>query len=170
MRQNFHGRQTQFYIDLVYGIAFALGFGYLLFVGMDGRVAAFQGGLVFGYFLRVWENMTVYERILEEEVAREAEEAVADEVETQVPSEAEEAVADEIDAQISDEAEEAVADEIDEQITDEVGDRITTEAEEQLADDAETVLLERFEEVDEELATKLRNRLDERSKPERAGE
>ena len=49
----FSGRQTQFYIDTVYGLVFSLGFGYLLFVGMDPRIAAFQGGLVLGYFLRV---------------------------------------------------------------------------------------------------------------------
>ena len=51
-----------------------LGFGYLLFVGLDARIAAFQGGLILGYFLRVWENMMMYERILQDD-----EEAVADE-------------------------------------------------------------------------------------------
>lgn len=118
MRSGFRGRQTQFYIDVVYGIAFAIGFGYLLFVGMDARIAAFQGGLILGYFLRVWENMTVYERILEEEVAEEAEEAVAEEIEAQVPTE----------------AKEAVADEIEDQVADEMEDRITTEAEKRVAD------------------------------------
>jgi len=62
------GRQTQFYIDVIYGIGFAGAFAYLLFVDMDPRIAAFQGGLVLGYILRVWENMTIYERILHEEV------------------------------------------------------------------------------------------------------
>jgi len=81
------GRQTQFYIDLIYGIGFAVGFGYLIFVGMNPMVAAFQSGLVLGYFLRVWENMSVYERILQEEVAAEAEEAVAHEIEDTMPDE-----------------------------------------------------------------------------------
>lgn len=162
MRSGFRGRQTQFYIDVVYGIAFAIGFGYLLFVGMDARIAAFQGGLILGYFLRVWENMTVYERILEEEVAEEAEEAVAEEIEAQVPTEAEEAVADEIEEQVPLEAEEAVADEIEDQVADEMEDRITTEAEKRVADQAETELLDRLGEIDEELAADLRERLEER--------
>jgi hypothetical protein len=84
----FSGRQTQFHIDVVYGLAFSIGFGYLLLYGMDPRVGALEGGLVLGYFLRVWENMSVYEQILEEEVAEEAEDAVATEVEAQVPAEA----------------------------------------------------------------------------------
>ncbi len=92
----FRGRQTQFYIDIVYGTAFSAGFGYLLFVGMDARIAAFQGGLVLGYFLRVWENMSVYERILEEEIAAEAEDAVAEEVEQQVQPEVERRVLEEV--------------------------------------------------------------------------
>ncbi|PSQ75061.1 MAG: hypothetical protein BRD33_04855, partial [Bacteroidetes bacterium QH_6_63_17] len=91
-----HGRQTQFYIDLIYGLGFAVGFGYLLIVGMNPLVAAFQSGLVLGYFLRVWENMSVYERILQEEVAAEAEEAVAHEIEDTMPGEVEEAVAEEL--------------------------------------------------------------------------
>ena len=86
------GRQTQFHIDVVYGLAFSAGFGYLLFVGLDPRVAAFEGGLVLGYFLRVWENMTVYERVLEQEVAERAEAQVSEEVAEQVPAEAEAAV------------------------------------------------------------------------------
>ncbi len=105
------GRQTQFYIDLVYGIGFAAGFGYLL-IDLDPRVVAFQGGLVFGYFLRVWEKMTVYERILHEEVAAEAEAVVAEE--------AEEVVADEVTAEVGDrfdeELDERVAEEVEEQM------------------------------------------------------
>jgi hypothetical protein len=120
------GRQTQFYIDLLYGLGFAGGFGYLLFVGMDPRIAAFQSGLVFGYFLRVWENMSVYERILQEEVAAEAEEAVAAEAQTAVAEEAEEAVAEEV--------EEAVAAEVEEAVAEEAERAVAEEAEEQIDD------------------------------------
>lgn len=126
------GRQTQFYIDLVYGVAFSVGFGYLLFFGMDPRVAAFEGGLVLGYFLRVWENMSIYERILEKEVAGEAEEAVAAEVEEQVPAEAEERVSSEIEDRVHDE----VAAEVEEQIGD-VDERIDREVEAQVSDRVE---------------------------------
>ncbi|GAA0274981.1 hypothetical protein LT974_13495 [Halobacterium noricense] len=80
----FSGRQTQFYVDVVYGAAFSLGFGYLLVFGMDARVAALQGGLVLGYFLRVQENMRIYEQSLEEQVAAEVEDAVQERVAAEV--------------------------------------------------------------------------------------
>jgi hypothetical protein len=118
------GRQTQFYIDLVYGLGFAAGFGYLL-VDLDPRVVAFQGGLVFGYFLRVWENMTVYERILHEEIAAEAEAVVAEEAEEAVAEEAEEAVADEVTA------------EVEKQVGAEVGDRVDAALDERVAEEVE---------------------------------
>jgi hypothetical protein len=51
------GRQTQFTIDIVYGLVFVAGFVYMMF-SFDPRVAAFEGGLVIGSFLGVWENMT----------------------------------------------------------------------------------------------------------------
>lgn len=120
----FTGRQTQFYIDIVYGIAFSLGFGYLLFVSMDPRIAAFQAGLVLGYFLRVWENMSIYERILEEEVAAEAEDAVAEELETQVPDRAEEQVDEEIEAQLEDRFASEVEEQVSEEVTSEVEERV----------------------------------------------
>lgn len=120
------GRQTQFYIDLLYGLGFAGGFGYLLFVGMDPLIAAFQSGLVLGYFLRVWENMSVYERILHEEVAAEAEEAVA--------AEAEEAVAEEVEDAVGQEIDERMAEEMDERFDKEIGERVTEEVEEQMDD------------------------------------
>lgn len=41
-------------------------------------------------------------------------------------------------------------------------DRITTEAEKRVADQAETELLDRLGEIDEELAADLRERLEER--------
>jgi len=126
------GRQTQFYIDLLYGLGFAGGFGYLLFVGMDARIAAFQSGLVFGYFLRVWENMSVYERILQEEVAAEAEEAVAEEAEEAVAEEAEAAVAEEAEMAVAEEVEEAVAAEVEEAVAEEAERAVAEEAEEQI--------------------------------------
>ena len=108
------GRQTQFYIDVIYGIGFAGAFAYLLFVDMDPRIAAFQGGLVLGYILRVWENMTIYERILHEEVAAEAEVAVAEEAEEAVADEIEEEVEERLEAEID----ERVAEEVEEKMDD----------------------------------------------------
>jgi len=128
------GRQTQFYIDLLYGLGFAGGFGYLLFVGMDPLIAAFQSGLVLGYFLRVWEKMSVYERILHEEVAAEAEEAVAAEAEQAVAEEAEVAVAEEVEEAVDEEIDERMTEEMDERFDEEIGERVTEEVEEQMDD------------------------------------
>lgn len=132
------GRQTQFYIDLLYGLGFAGGFGYLLLVGMDPKIAAFQSGLVFGYFLRVWENMSVYERILQEEVAAEAEEAVAEEAEVAVAEEVEDAVTQEVEKQVpdemADEIEERVGEEVDDRVGQEIDERVSEEVEEQMDD------------------------------------
>ena len=128
------GRQTQFYIDLLYGLGFAGGFGYLLFVGMDPLIAAFQSGLVLGYFLRVWEKMSVYERILHEEVAAEAEEAVAAEAEQAVAAEAEAAVAEEVEDAVDEEIGERMTEEMDERFDEEIGERVTEEVEEQMDD------------------------------------
>ncbi|MFP4228782.1 MAG: hypothetical protein ACLFTE_08145 [Salinivenus sp.] len=142
------GRQTQFYIDIIYGIGFAAGFGYMIFGdGLDPRVAAFEGGLVFGYILRVWENMSVYERILQEEVAAEAENAVAEEIEDTMPGEVEEAVAKEVEGAVAAQAEEAVPEEVTaeverqvaEEITDEIKERVGEEMEEKLRDVGERV-------------------------------
>ncbi|MFB6167613.1 MAG: hypothetical protein ABEJ43_02075, partial [Haloferacaceae archaeon] len=83
------GRGSQFHVELLYGVLFVVGFGYLVF-RVDPRVAAFEGGLVLGYLLRVWEKMSLYERILEEAVSAEAETQVAEEVEEQVGDEVEE--------------------------------------------------------------------------------
>jgi hypothetical protein len=162
----FRGHQSQFYIDLVYGFAFSLGFGYLLFVGMDPRIAAFQGGLVLGYFLRVWENMSVYERILEEEVAAEAEDAVAEEIETQVPGKAEQHIAEEIEAQVGPEVEERVP----EEVTSEVEERVPEEIESEIEERVPEKVQERVEEtVDERISAELDelDRSDER-RPEAA--
>ncbi|MCU4750664.1 hypothetical protein OB919_01495 [Halobacteria archaeon AArc-curdl1] len=63
------GRQTQYYFDLVYRAAFVFSDSAPFCSSAWTRIIAFQGGLVLGYFLRVWENMTVYERILEEGLA-----------------------------------------------------------------------------------------------------
>lgn len=150
------GRQTQFYIDLIYGLGFAAGFGYLLFVGMNPLVAAFQSGLVLGYFLRVWENMSVYERILHEEVAAEAEEVVADEIEDTMPGEVEEAVAEEIEDTMPGEVEEAVAEQVERAVADEAEDavpeEVTAEVEKQVAQEMTDEIRERVgEEMDERL-------------------
>ena len=136
------GRQTQFYIDLLYGVAFALGFGYLLAFGLDARVAAFEGGLVLGYFLRVLENMQVYERILEEEVASEAEERVEAEVEETVPeqveAEVEETVPEEIEAEVEERVPERIESDVEERVVDEVEERVEAEVEERVADEVES--------------------------------
>ena len=112
----FQGRQTQFYIELLYGALFIGGFAYLVF-RVDPRVAAFEGGLVVGYLLRVWEKMSIYERILQDIVSQEAE--------TQVASEVGEQVGDEVTAEV----EEQVGD-VDERIEREVDERVAEEIEE----------------------------------------
>ena len=68
----FQGRETQFHIELLYGALFVGGFVYLVF-RVDPRVAAFEGGLVVGYLLRIWEKMSIYERIIQEAVSEAAE-------------------------------------------------------------------------------------------------
>ena len=94
-----HGRRTQFYIDMIYGVLFVIGFLMLMY-WMDVRIAAFQGGLVIGYILHVWEKMIGYEQALSEAVSTEAEEVVAEEAQQQVASEAEEAVASEMEGRM----------------------------------------------------------------------
>ena len=166
MAFQFAGRQTQFYIDVLYGIAFSLGFIYLLFVGMDARVAAFQGGLVFGYFLRVWENMTIYERILQEEIAEEAENIVPEEVsaeveqrvpdevsakvEEQVPQKVEEQVHEEVSAEVEQKVPEEVSAEV--EIPDEAAEQLAIEDRAELASDVEELLRD---ELDPEVADTL---------------
>jgi hypothetical protein len=86
VRSRFQGRQTQFHTELLYGLLFIARFAYLAF-RVDPRVVAFEGGLVAGYLLRIWEKMSIYERILEEVVSQEAEAQVASEVEEQVSAE-----------------------------------------------------------------------------------
>lgn len=126
------GRQTQFYVDIIYGVIFAAGFSVLLFGGMDPRIAAFQGGLILGYFLRVWENMSVYERILREEVAEEAEEAVADEAAAKVAAEAHDEVAAELDEQVEPEVTAEVERQVAEEMAAEIKDRVTEEVTRQI--------------------------------------
>lgn len=136
---------------LLYGLAFSLGFVYLLFVGMDPRVATFQGGLVFGYFLRVWEKMTVYERILQEEIAEEAEEIVPEEVMTEVEEQVQE--------EVSAEVEEQVTAEIDQQLAD----QIPVETTEQLTSDIEELLERQLgSDVDEDVPGDVVNAVCER--------
>ncbi len=165
------GRQTQFYIDLIYGLGFAVGFGYLLFVGMNPLVAAFQSGLVLGYFLRVWENMSVYERILHEEVAAEAEEVVADEIEDTMPGEVEEAVAEEIKDTMPDEVEEAVAEKVEgavaEEAEDAVPEEVTAEVEKQVAEEMTDEIKQRVGEEMEERLQQVGERVPEHVKKKR---
>lgn len=117
----FRGRQTQFHIELVYGLLFIAGFGYLAF-RVDPRVAAFEGGLVAGYLLRVWEKMSIYERMIEEAVSREAERQVEEQVEDEIETEVEEQVADEVAAEFDEEVAERLEEEVEEQVEAEVGD------------------------------------------------
>lgn len=107
LRNRLQGRQTQFHIELLYGILFVAGFAYLAF-RVDPRVAAFEGGLVVGYLLRIWEKMAIYERILEETISREAETQVAEEVEERVDEE----VATEVEQQVEEEVEQQVEDRV----------------------------------------------------------
>ena len=85
MFESLQGRQTQFYIDVLYGVLFLLSFAYLALVEMTPLAAGFTGGLVVGYFLHVWEKMVTYERILKERVSVEAERQVSTEVDEQEP-------------------------------------------------------------------------------------
>ena len=135
------GRQTQFYIELLYGVLFIGGFAFLVF-RVDPRVAAFEGGLVVGYLLRIWEKMSIYERILEGIVSREAETQVASEVEEQV---------EDVDERIEREVDEQVGEEITAEVEEQVGDEITAEVEEQVEDVDERI--ER--EVDERIAEEI---------------
>jgi hypothetical protein len=146
------GRQTQFYIDVLYGVGFAAGFGYLLFVGMDPRVVAFQGGLVLGYILRVWENMSIYERILQEEVAAEAEDAVADELEATMPGEVERAVAEEVEGAVAEEAEEAVPEEVTAEVEKQVTEEMAREIQERVGEEVANRVGERVPEKVKEIA------------------
>ena len=116
----FSGHRTQFYVDIVYGAVMVAGFGYLLLVEMNPVVVAFLGGAVFGYILRVWENMSVYERAIAERaeaaVEAEAEAAVTAEAEDAVPEKAEEAVAAEVEEQVDEELADDVEERVDEEI------------------------------------------------------
>jgi hypothetical protein len=123
IRTRLQGRETQFHIEILYGVLFIVGFAFLAF-RVDPRVAAFEGGLVVGYLLRIWEKMSIYERILEEVVSREAEAQVADEVEAQVGEE----VAEEVEAQVGDEFESELDERIDEQVAERLDDPDELEA------------------------------------------
>jgi hypothetical protein len=110
----FQGRETQFHIELLYGALFIGGFAYLVF-RVDPRVAAFEGGLVVGYLLRIWEKMSIYERILQE--------AVSEAAETQVEAQVEEQV-DRVEAQVDEQVEEKVDERVEAQVQEEVEERV----------------------------------------------
>lgn len=150
----FRGRQTQFHIELVYGLLFIAGFGYLVF-RVDPRVAAFEGGLVIGYLLRIWEKMSIYERILEETISQEAEQQVEAEVEEQVGDEVET----EVEEQVGVEVEEQVADEVEQQVGEEVSESLEEEVEEQV--EAEVGDLD--EQIDERVTEQLEEADEHRS-------
>ena len=124
------GRQTQFYIELLYGVLFIGGFAFLVF-RVDPRIAAFEGGLVVGYLLRIWEKMSIYERILEGIVSQEAETQVASEVEEQV-EDVDERIEREVDEQVGEE----ITAEVEEQVED-VDERIEREVDERIAEETE---------------------------------
>jgi hypothetical protein len=121
-------RRSPFAIDLVYGLVFIAGFAYLALVEMDARVAAFEAGIVIGYFLRVWEKMTLYEQALASRVSEEAQRQVASEVEAQIGPEVE----DHVDTEMGD----VIADEVEDQVGPEVEDRVAEEFDERLEEEA----------------------------------
>jgi len=145
------GRQTQFYIELLYGVLFIGGFAFLVF-RVDPRVAAFEGGLVVGYLLRIWEKMSIYERILEGIVSQEAETQVASEVEEQV---------EDVDERIEREVDEQVGEEITAEVEEQVGDEITAEVEEQVGDEITAEVEEQVEDVDERIEREVDERIAE---------
>ena len=81
----------------------AIGSLVFLVFRVDPRVAAFEGSLVAGYLLRIWEKMSIYERILEGIISQEAETQVASEVEEQVKD---------VDERIEREVDERIAEEV----------------------------------------------------------
>ena len=105
----FQGWQTMFHIELLYGVLFVGGFAALVF-RFDPRLAAFGGGLVVGYILRVWEKMSIYERVIEDAVSAEAEEQVRAEAEERVQAEVEDTVG----AEVAEQVPEEVAERLDE--------------------------------------------------------
>lgn len=135
LRDRLQGRETQFYVELLYGLLFIAGFGYLAF-RVDPRVAAFEGGLVAGYLLRIWEKMSIYERILEEAVSREAETQVEAEVEAQVADEVEAEVEDQVAEEVEAEVETQVADEVEQQVAERLEEESAVEPSEQGSEEA----------------------------------
>jgi hypothetical protein len=136
LTRRFQGRQTQFHIELIYGALFVVGFGYLAF-RVEPRVAAFEGGLVVGYLLRVWEKMSIYERILEEAVSREAETQVEAEVEEQVGDRVEAEVDEQVEAEVGDRVEETVAEEVEETVAAEVEETVDERVEKRVEAEVE---------------------------------
>lgn len=154
------GRQTQFYIDIIYGLTFSAGFGYLFFVETDPRVVTFQGGLVLGYFLRVWENMVVYEKILHEEVAAEAEEAVAVEVADQLPSATESEVAEKVEERVPEEVTSEIERQVPDEVTAEVEERVQKEMDEQIEDEIDRRI---DDEIDDRVAEEVKAQMSDRA-------
>ena len=138
----FQGRGTQFHIELLYGALFIGGFAYLVF-RVDPRVAAFEGGLVVGYLLRVWEKMSIYERIIQETVSEAAETQVEEEVRDQVD-------------RVEERVDEQVEERVDEQVEERVEEQVDTRIESQVREEVE-------ERVDEQVEEKVEQQVDEHS-------
>jgi uncharacterized membrane protein YheB (UPF0754 family) len=149
----FQGRGTQFHIELLYGALFIGGFAYLVF-RVDPRVAAFEGGLVVGYLLRVWEKMSIYERIIQESVSEAAE--------TQVEEEVGEQVEERVEEQVDEQVEEQVEERVDEQVEERVEEQVDTRIESQVREEVEERVDEQVEErVDEQVEEKVEQQVDE---------
>ncbi|CCQ32785.1 hypothetical protein HLRTI_000762 [Halorhabdus tiamatea SARL4B] len=144
LRSRLQGRQTQFYIEFLYGFLFIAGFTLLMFQ-FDPRVAAFEGGLVIGYIFRIWEKMSIYERILEESVSAAAESQVEAELDEQVPEEVQTELREQVPAEVETELDAQVSDEVEEQVSDEVKQQVADEVEERVADEVEAELDNRLD-------------------------
>ncbi|WP_435180234.1 hypothetical protein [Halorussus sp. AFM4] len=135
LRNALGDREVRFYVELLYGLLFVGGFAFLAFE-VDPRVAAFEGGLVVGYLLRVWEKMSIYERVLERAVSEEAEEQVATELDERVGERVDTEVRQQMDG-VSDRIDEEVAAQVDEQVEAEVEQQVDAELDEQVEAEVE---------------------------------
>lgn len=133
----FQGWQTMFHIELLYGVLFVGGFAVLVY-RFDPRLAAFEGGLVVGYILRVWEKMSIYERVIEEAVSEEAEQQVQAEAAERVQAEVEDTVGDEVATEVADEVEERVEETVSEEVEDAVSEEVAEQVDERLDEAPDT--------------------------------
>ncbi|MFB6197181.1 MAG: hypothetical protein ABEI52_02775 [Halobacteriaceae archaeon] len=158
IRSRLQGKETQFHIELLYGLLFIGGFAYLVF-RVDPRVAAFEGGLVVGYLLRIWEKMSIYERILEEVVSREAEMQVAAEVEEQVEDE----VATEVEEQVEEEVQAEVEDQVGQEMESEISEQVEEEVQAEIQEQVEEVQSEVEQEMEDQVADEVERQVEEKT-------